>query len=114
MAALRASHIRIGQTGISEAVERRVPIQIPDVQDDPSITLDIIVRAGFRALLYVPLLGTDRIVGALVGSWLLPQLGVQIGGGFLTKTIVATIGAVVVLFIVGLIRGGYPGRRWRL
>ena len=65
-AALRGSHIRLGQTGISEAVERRVPIQIADVQDDPSITLDIIVRAGFRALLYVPLLGTDRIVGALI------------------------------------------------
>jgi signal transduction histidine kinase len=66
VAALRDSHIRLGQTGVSEAVERRVPIQIPDVQDDPSITLDIIVRAGFRALLYVPLLGTDRTVGALV------------------------------------------------
>ena len=66
VAGLRDSHIRLGQTGVSEAVERRVPIQIPDVQDDPSITLDIIVRAGFRALLYVPLLGTDKIVGALV------------------------------------------------
>ena len=67
VAALRDSHIRLGQTGISEAVERRVPIQIPDVQYDPSITLDIIVRAGFRALLYVPLLGSSsKIVGALV------------------------------------------------
>jgi len=66
VAALRDSHIRLGQTGISEAVERRVPIQIPDVQYDPSITLDIIVRAGFRALLYVPLLGTSKIIGALV------------------------------------------------
>ena len=64
--ALRDSHIRIGQTGISEAVEKRVPIQIPDVQYDPSITVDIIVRAGFRALLYVPLLGTGKIIGALV------------------------------------------------
>ena len=64
--ALRESHIRIGQTGISEAVERRVPIQISDVQYDPSITLDIIVRAGFRALLYVPLLGPSKIIGALV------------------------------------------------
>jgi len=64
--ALKDSHIRLGQTGISEAVERRVPIQIPDVQYDPSITLDIIVRAGFRALLYVPLLGTSTIIGALV------------------------------------------------
>src|SRR4249920_4196869 len=45
VAALRDSHIRLGQTGVSEAVERRVPIQIPDVQDDPSITLDVIVRA---------------------------------------------------------------------
>jgi signal transduction histidine kinase len=66
VAALRDSHIRVGQTGVSEAVERRVPIQIADVQDDPSITLDVIVRAGFRALLYVPLLGADRTVGALV------------------------------------------------
>ena len=66
VAELRDSHFRLGQTGISEAAERRVPIQIPDVQDDPSITVDIIVRAGFRALLFVPLLGTDKIVGALV------------------------------------------------
>ena len=43
-----------------------MPIQIPDVQNDPSSVLDVIVRAGFRALLTVPLLGPDRIVGALV------------------------------------------------
>ena len=54
------------------------------------------------------------IVGALVGSWLLPRLGVQIGGGIVTKILVATLGAVLVLLIVGLIRGGYPRRRWRL
>ena len=63
---LRRSHIRIGQTGISEAVERGMPIQIADIQNDPTVTLDVIVRAGFRALLYVPLLGTEKIVGALV------------------------------------------------
>jgi two-component system, NtrC family, sensor kinase len=66
VAELKDRHIRIGETAISEAAERRVPIQIPDVQSDPSATLDIIVRAGFRALLFVPLLGTDQIVGALV------------------------------------------------
>ena len=66
VAELKDSHIRLGQTGISEAVERRKPIQVADVLEDPSITLDIIVRAGFRALLYVPLLGTEKIVGALV------------------------------------------------
>ena len=63
---LRDIHIRLGQTGISEAIERRAPIQVPDVLNDPSITLDIIVRAGFRALLYVPLLGAEKVVGALV------------------------------------------------
>jgi signal transduction histidine kinase len=66
VAELRHSHIRIGETAISDAVERRTPIQIPDIQNDPSVTLDVIVRVGFRALLFVPLLGTDRIVGALV------------------------------------------------
>ena len=66
VAELKDSHIRLGQTGISEAVERRKPFQVADVLEDPSITLDVIVRAGFRALLYVPLLGTEKIVGALV------------------------------------------------
>jgi signal transduction histidine kinase len=66
VAELKRSHIRIGQTGISEAVERGKPIQVADIQSDPTVTLDVIVRAGFRALLYVPLLGTEKIVGALV------------------------------------------------
>jgi signal transduction histidine kinase len=66
VAELRDSHIRIGETAISDAVEERTPIQIPDIQNDPSAALDVIVRAGFRALLLVPLLGTEGIVGALV------------------------------------------------
>ncbi len=66
VAELRRSHIRLGQTGISEAVERGVPVQVADIQNDPTITLDVIIRAGFRALLYVPLMGTERIIGALV------------------------------------------------
>ena len=64
---LKRSHMGIGrQLAISEAVKRRAPIQIPDIQKDPSATLDAIVRAGFRALLIVPILSPDRIVGALV------------------------------------------------
>ena len=67
IAAIRDRHIRVGETAIGRAAEERKPIQIPDVQTDPSpLVLDIIVRAGFRALLVVPLLGADRIVGALV------------------------------------------------
>jgi signal transduction histidine kinase len=66
VAEIRDRHIRIGETAIGEAALRRVPIQIADIKSDPSTTLDIIVRAGFRALLIVPLLGADQIVGALV------------------------------------------------
>jgi GAF domain-containing protein len=63
---LRKRRLRIDEGAIGDAVQQHMPVQIPDVQNDPSTTLDIIIRAGFRALLIVPLLSTDRIVGALV------------------------------------------------
>ena len=64
---IKDRRIHIGATAIGQAVEQRIPIQIPDIQDDPaSPVLDVIIRAGFRALLIVPLLGNDRTVGALV------------------------------------------------
>jgi signal transduction histidine kinase len=67
IAEIRDRHMRIGETAIGIAAAQRMPIQIPDVQGDPSApVLDVIVRAGFRAWLTVPLLGADRIVGALV------------------------------------------------
>ena len=50
------------------------------------------------------------IVGAFIGSWLLPHLGIHIGGGIVNMIIVATIGADRVV--------GYslasPRRWWRL
>src|SRR5215467_10060932 len=52
---------------VSQAALQRKPMQLADAQhDNSSLVLDVIQRAGFRALLTVPLLGTDRIVGALV------------------------------------------------
>jgi two-component system, NtrC family, sensor kinase len=66
IAEIKGRHVHIGETAIGEAVQQRMPIQIPDVQEDHSPVLDVIVRAGFRALLIVPLLGADRTVGALV------------------------------------------------
>ena len=66
IAEIRDRHIHLGETAIGRAVEQRMPVQVPDIQSDPSAVLDVIVRAGFRALLTVPLLGADRIVGALV------------------------------------------------
>src|SRR6266446_304498 len=67
IAEIKDRHIHIGDTAIGKAAQQRIPIQIPDIQDDPnSPVFDVIVRAGFRALLIVPLLGADRTVGALV------------------------------------------------
>jgi adenylate cyclase len=67
IAEIKGRHIRMGETVVSRAVLQRKPVQIYDVQHDPSSpVLDVIVRAGFRGHLTVPLLGADRIVGALV------------------------------------------------
>ena len=67
IAEIKDRHLHIGETAIGQAAEQRMPVQIADIQNDPSSSvLDVIVRAGFRALLVVPLLGPDRIVGALV------------------------------------------------
>jgi signal transduction histidine kinase/putative methionine-R-sulfoxide reductase with GAF domain len=66
IAAIRERHIRIGDPGVGQAVAKRAPVQILDVRNEPSQALEVLVRAGFRGLLAVPLLGADRIVGALV------------------------------------------------
>jgi signal transduction histidine kinase len=65
VAAIRDRSIRPGETAIGQATDQRQPVQIPDVQNSPQV-LDIVVRAGFRAILVVPLLGPDRAIGVLV------------------------------------------------
>jgi signal transduction histidine kinase len=66
VAAIRERDIRIGDPGIGQAAAERAPVQIPDLRNEPPELLEVLVRAGFRALLMVPLLGANRIVGALV------------------------------------------------
>ena len=43
------------------------------------------------------------IIGALIAGWLLPQLGIVIGGGIVGAIINAFIGAVILLVILRLI-----------
>ena len=66
VAAIRDRRIGIGETVIGKAAAERAPIQIPDLLEESSLVFDIVVRAGYRALLVVPLLRPDQIVGALV------------------------------------------------
>jgi uncharacterized membrane protein YeaQ/YmgE (transglycosylase-associated protein family) len=44
------------------------------------------------------------IVGAFLGNFLLGKLGVSLGGGTLGAILTATIGALVLLLIIGLIK----------
>jgi uncharacterized membrane protein YeaQ/YmgE (transglycosylase-associated protein family) len=44
------------------------------------------------------------IVGAFIAGWLLPRIGIVIGGGIIAAIVNATIGAVVLLVILGLIK----------
>jgi uncharacterized membrane protein YeaQ/YmgE (transglycosylase-associated protein family) len=44
------------------------------------------------------------VIGALVASWLLPQLGVSLGGSAFRDIVNATIGAVIVLVILSLVK----------
>src|SRR5260370_20378720 len=46
------------------------------------------------------------IVGAFIGSWLLPKLGIHLGVGIIRAIVNATIGAVVLLLLIRLVRGG--------
>ena len=46
------------------------------------------------------------IAGALVASLLFPRLGIHLGTGLVSEIIYSAIGAVVLLLIVRLVRGG--------
>jgi uncharacterized membrane protein YeaQ/YmgE (transglycosylase-associated protein family) len=47
------------------------------------------------------------IIGAFIASWLFPKLGIHIAATTLVREILfATIGAVILLLIVRLVRGG--------
>ncbi len=46
------------------------------------------------------------VAGAFIASWLLPQLGIGLGVGLFREIIDATIGAVLLLVIIRLVRGG--------
>jgi uncharacterized membrane protein YeaQ/YmgE (transglycosylase-associated protein family) len=61
----------------------------------------LIVRGFGFGLVWDILIG---IVGAFIGVWLLTRLGIVPFSGFVGSIVNATIGAVVLLFIVGLIR----------
>jgi len=64
--AVKDQHAEISKA-VALAIEKRQPMQTPDLgTEPPSVARDIMLRAGYRARLVVPLLAADGIVGALV------------------------------------------------
>jgi len=69
--ALRARPLRKGEGVGGRVVETRAPFQVPDIAAEGAYRVhirDTLVRAGYRALLAVPLIREERVIGAfLVG-----------------------------------------------
>ena len=54
------------------------------------------------------------ILGAFIGSWLLPHLDIHLGSGVIRAILNATLGAILLLLVVRLVRGGGGfGSSWR-
>jgi uncharacterized membrane protein YeaQ/YmgE (transglycosylase-associated protein family) len=58
------------------------------------------------------------IIGAFIGEWVMPQLGIHPGVGIVAAIINATIGALLLLLTIRLLRGGSNwggswGRGWQ-
>jgi signal transduction histidine kinase len=69
--ALRAKPLRKGEGVGGRVVETRAPFQVPDITAEGAYQVhirDVLVSAGYRALLAVPLIREERVIGAfLVG-----------------------------------------------
>lgn len=61
----------------------------------------VLVKGGGFGLIGDLVVG---VIGAVFGGFLFRTFGVSFGGGFIDSIVVATIGAVVLLFIVRLIK----------
>ena len=65
--AVSRQHMDLSEKTIARAAEQRAAVQVPDLAAVPTTPMqDIILKAGYRALLVVPLLRLGRIIGALV------------------------------------------------
>ena len=67
VAGLRNARVRIGETSLGMCAEKRAPYQMPDVLLMPEGPVrDLLLREGARAVLAVPLLREEQVIGGLV------------------------------------------------
>jgi GAF domain-containing protein len=95
VAKIRQAPIREAETmSLARAINERAPAQIPDLETVPHLPLrDVMVAAGFRAALQVPLVGPDRVFGVLsiqkksVGEF--PESTVKLMQTFASQSVLA-------------------------
>jgi signal transduction histidine kinase/CheY-like chemotaxis protein len=66
VAELAGQEVGFDESTVAQAVVQRVPVQVADLEVKPTTLQEIILRAGYRALLVMPLLSRDKLMGALV------------------------------------------------
>jgi signal transduction histidine kinase len=64
--ALRERRIRLGETHLGRSAVLRAPVAVDDVQQDPSVPEAGTALPGIHAVLAVPLLRGDEVIGGLV------------------------------------------------
>ncbi len=91
--ALRQSHIRVGEGAVGQAATTRAAFQIADLEREPHYALRFLIEAGYRALLAVPLLREDRVIGGLVvrrkAAGTFPKPVVDLLQTFATQSVIA-------------------------
>jgi GAF domain-containing protein len=66
---LREAPLHIGEGMLGRAVQERRPLQVPDIQEEGAYfgrMHETLIQAGYRAMLAVPLLREDEVIGGLV------------------------------------------------
>ncbi|NIM21690.1 MAG: GAF domain-containing protein, partial [Candidatus Latescibacteria bacterium] len=65
--AIRENPVSLGETALGRAGIKREAVQVPDILEEATYPhREIMKRDGFRALLAVPLLREDKLIGGLV------------------------------------------------
>lgn len=62
-----------------------------------------VVRGGGFGLIGDIIVG---VLGAFLAGWLFPRLGVHLGTGIVAAIVDAAIGAIILLFLIRLVRRG--------
>src|SRR5262245_55766306 len=67
VAELARQGVGLGDSTVAQAAMQRAPVQVADLKEaNPTALKEVVLRAGYRAVLVMPLLSRDKLMGALV------------------------------------------------